>query len=76
MPQETSPDLEFPVPENTVLEEAEETAGLTIGTVDTPDRDNIELEAENRLGAGGLWQAMQINSQTEAVFQTSEDGDY
>lgn len=76
LPQETAPDLEFPVPQNAALAEDAGTAGLVMGTVDAPDRDDLELEAEIRLGAGGLWQTMQTNSQTQAVYQTSSAGDY
>lgn len=76
LPQETAPDLEFPVPQGAVLAEDETTPYLIIGTVNAPGRDDLELEAQIRLGAGGLWFDMQTKSQTEAVYQATEDGDY
>jgi hypothetical protein len=72
LPQETSPDLEFPVPANLVL--TEPTGGQILATVDDPDRDDIELEVEVRLGAGSLWQAMQGVTQTTAIFEPAAAG--
>jgi hypothetical protein len=72
LPQETSPDLDFPVPENLVLTEPED--GQILATVDDPGRDDIELDVEVRLGAGSLWQSMQGVTQTTAIYEPAGVG--
>lgn len=57
IPQETTPDLEFPVPQNLTLTEPEE--GAVLATVDDPGRDGLTLQVQIRAGAGANWLAME-----------------
>lgn len=57
-PQDTTPDLTFPVPEGLALSED---GGVVTATVDDPGRDDLELQAQIRAGAGSLWQEMQTS---------------
>lgn len=74
IPQDTAPDLTFPVPENPVLTSPE--PGVVFLTVNAPTRDGITLEAQIRAGAGANWQSMETESQTEARVTGLADGDY
>lgn len=57
-PEDTSPDLTFPVPQNLTLSED---GGLIFAQVDAPERDDLELQVQIRAGAGSLWQEMQVD---------------
>lgn len=73
IPQDTSPDLDFPIPENLSLSE---TGGVVTATVTAPGRDDLEFEAEIRAGAGALWQPMQSSDQITAVSGELDPGTY
>lgn len=69
IPQDTTPDLTLPVPEGLVLDEP--SAGVITATVDAPTRDDLELQAQIRAGAGSLWQEMQVDPSTPLVGEFS-----
>lgn len=73
-PQDTSPDLTFPVPQNPVLTNPD--PGVVLLTVDTLGRDGLDLEAQIRASAGSNWILMEAESQTEARATGLDDGDY
>lgn len=58
IPEDTRPDLTFPVPTGLVLSKA---ASKITATVDNPTRDDLDLQVQYRAGAGSLWQEMQVN---------------
>lgn len=59
--EDTRPDLTFPVPEITFLTED---AGLITAAVAAPTRDDLELQAQIRAGAGSVWQEMAVDGLT------------
>jgi hypothetical protein len=66
VPQDTRPDANFPVP---VIETLEQIDGLIVRLeVEDPERDDLELEAQIRTGAGGLWQPMQVDEDAREAF--------
>lgn len=71
IPEDTAPDLTFPVPDITLTGSI---AGITATAVD-PGRSDLVLEAQIRLGAGGLWLPMSTDG-IQAGFGPSEVGDY
>lgn len=75
IPQETSPDLEFPVPENLTLTEPD--PGVIRAEVDDPDRDGLTLHAQIREGAGSIWNDMDIQDDNlSALFGEVGPGTY
>lgn len=58
IPEDTRPDITFPVPTGLLLSK---TSGRITLTVDDPGRDDLDLQAQYRLGAGAIWQEMQVN---------------
>lgn len=58
IPEDTRPDLTFPVPTGLALSKA---ASKITATVDNPTRDDLNLQVQYRAGAGSLWQEMQVN---------------
>lgn len=64
IPEDTTPDLTFPVPQNLTLSEAD---GIIFAVVDAPEREDLELQVQIRAGAGSLWQEMQVDG-LEAEF--------
>lgn len=58
IPEDTRPDLTFPVPTDLVLTKA---AGKITATVSDPARDDLDLQVQYRAGAGSLWLDMQVN---------------
>lgn len=74
IPQDTSPDLEFPVPENLTLTNPE--PGVVLATVDAPGREGLTLEVHIRAGAGSNWVTMDTESQTTAREAQLADGSY
>jgi hypothetical protein len=63
IPEDTSPDETYPVPEP-VLSELD---GMITATVSAIDRDDLVLHAQIRAGAGSLWQEMETDGLT-AVY--------
>lgn len=61
IPEDTSPDLTFPVPENLTLSELD---AIITAEVDEPARTDLELHAQIRAGAGSLWQEMETDGLT------------
>ena len=61
IPEDTRPDLTFPVPENLTLSELDE---VITAEVDDPDRPDLDLHAQIRAGAGSLWQEMETDELT------------
>jgi len=59
LPEDTSPDLTFPVPTGLVLSEPD--PGYVQAEVDDPERDDLDLHLQIRAGAGSLWQEMQVS---------------
>lgn len=57
IPEDTRPDLTFPVPEGLSLSKA---GGVITAEVDAPSREYLELQVQYRAGAGSLWQEMGI----------------
>lgn len=60
IPEDTAPDETYPVPVP-VLSELD---GMITATVGAIDRDDLELQAQIRAGAGSLWQEMQVDGLT------------
>lgn len=60
IPEDTSPDETYPIP----IPVLSELAGMITATVDDIERDDLELEAQIRAGAGSLWQEMQVDGLT------------
>ena len=75
IPQDTTPDLTFPVPQGLVLSVS---AGKIItATVDAPPRSGLELQVQIRAGAGSVWQEMAVaTNNLSAVFGPVADGVY
>lgn len=63
IPEDTRPDLTFPVPENLALSELDD---VITAEVDDPARPELELQAQIRAGAGSLWQEMETTGLTAA----------
>lgn len=74
IPQDTSPDLDFPVPQNLTL--SNPASGVVIATVDEPGREGLTLEVQIRAGAGSNWVTMDTESQTTARETQLADGAY
>lgn len=74
VPQDTAPDLEFPIPQNVTLSNPDE--GVVLAMVDAPGRDGLTLEAQIRFGAGSNWQAMETETETMARATGLEAGAY
>lgn len=74
IPQDTAPDLEFPIPQNVTLSNPDE--GVILASVDAPGRDGLTLEAQIRFGAGSNWQAMETETETMARATGLEAGAY
>lgn len=75
IPQDTTPDLTFPVPQGLVLSVS---AGKVItATVDAPPRSGLGLQVQIRAGAGSVWQEMAVATDNlSAVFGPVPDGAY
>lgn len=58
IPEDTRPELTFPIPENLTLSKA---GGVVTSTVADPGREDLSLHAQIRAGAGSNWQDMQTN---------------
>lgn len=63
IPEDTSPDLTFPVPENLTLSELDD---VITAEVDDPVRTDLELQAQIRAGVGSLWEEMETGGLTAA----------
>jgi hypothetical protein len=74
IPQDTSPDLEFPIPQNLTL--SNPAPGVVLAAVDEPGREGLTLEVQIRAGAGSNWVAMDTESQTTARETQLADGAY
>lgn len=61
IPEDTRPDLTFPVPENLTLSELDD---AITAEVEDPARSDLELQAQIRAGAGSLWQEMETDGLT------------
>jgi hypothetical protein len=74
IPEDTRPDLTFPVPTGLVLTKA--TSRIT-ATVNDPSRDDLNLQVQYRAGAGSLWQEMQVNpGALSGITPTLANGTY
>lgn len=60
IPQDTSPELEFPVPQGLTL--SQPVVGTILATVTPSERTDLVLEVEIRKGAGSLWQTMETQA--------------
>lgn len=74
IPQDTAPDLEFPIPLNLTL--SNPNPGEIFATVDAPGRDGLTLDVRIRAGAGSNWITMDTESQTTARETHLPDGEY
>lgn len=75
IPEDTSPDLEFPVPAGLAL--TSPSAGVIAATVTPTAQEGLVLQVQVRRGAGSLWQDMQINTNNaSAVFSPASAGSY
>jgi hypothetical protein len=63
IPEDTRPDLTYPVPENLALSELD---GVITVEVDDPEREDLTLHAQIRAGVGSLWQEMETDGLTAA----------
>jgi hypothetical protein len=61
IPEDTRPDMTFPVPENLTLSEV---GDVIVAQVNDPQRSDLELQAQIRAGAGSLWQEMAASGLT------------
>lgn len=61
IPEDTRPDLTYPVPGNLTLSELD---GVITAEVVDPARPELELQAQIRAGAGSLWQEMETDGLT------------
>jgi len=74
IPEDTRPDLTFPVPESLELSKA---SSKITATVDDPGRDDLDLQIQYRAGAGSLWQEMQVNpGALSGITPTLANGTY
>lgn len=75
IPEDTSPDLDYPIPQDLVLSSPE--AGVINAVVTPTTQEGLELQVQLRLGAGSLWQDMQTNGDSaSAFFDPAPDGSY
>lgn len=75
IPEDTSPDLDYPIPQDLVL--SSPSAGVIDATVTPTTQEGLELQVQIRLGAGSLWQNMQTNGDNaSAFFDPAPDGSY
>ncbi|MGV8954785.1 MAG: phage tail protein [Cypionkella sp.] len=70
IPEDTRPELTFPVPEIVDLSEAN---GVITVEVADPDRTDLELHGQIRAGAGSLWQEMETDGLTAAFGPVAPD---
>jgi len=70
IPEDTRPDLTFPVPMNLTLSEVDD---VITAVVDDPDRSDLELQGQIRAGAGSLWQEMETDGLTAAFGPVNPD---
>lgn len=61
IPEDTRPDLTYPIPANLTLSEL---ADVITAEVDDPARPELELHAQIRAGSGSLWQEMETDGLT------------
>lgn len=75
IPQDTTPDLTFPVPQGLVLSVSADK--VITATVDAAPRSGLELQVQIRAGAGSVWQEMAVATDSlSAVFGPVADGAY
>lgn len=73
-PQDTRPDIEFPIPQNVVLTQD---SGVVTATVDPAPREGLTLQGQIRAGAGSVWQTMANDTSPEQLsFGPVEPGEY
>lgn len=74
VPEDTRPDLSFPLPQGLILSKA---SSRITATVNDPARDDLDLQVQYRLGAGSLWQEMQVNpGALSGITPTLANGTY
>ncbi|HEV2557968.1 MAG TPA: hypothetical protein VGU45_05020 [Microvirga sp.] len=74
IPQETTPDLTFPVPQTLTPTKVGSTIRVTVAN---PGRDDLTLHAQYRAGAGAVWQDMAlVEGQYAAVSPNLAAGSY
>lgn len=72
--ENTSPDMSFPVPEGLGLTKA---SSRITAAVNDPSRDDLDLQAQYRAGAGSLWQELQVNpGALSGITPTLANGTY
>lgn len=64
IPEDTRPDLTFPIPDITDVFEAD----VIYAVVANPGRTDLELQGRIRAGAGSLWQSMAGNGALSVAF--------
>lgn len=75
IPEDTSPDLEYPVPQGLTL--SSPAAGVIAAVVTPTSQEGLELQVQLRIGAGSLWQDMQTNDDNASAFyDPAADGSY
>lgn len=74
VPQDTRPDLTFPVPENLTLSKD---SNVITAEVDAPERTDLQLQVQYRAGAGSVWQEMDVEAGAYTGFTPElPNGDY
>lgn len=75
IPEETSPDLTYPVPQGLAL--SSPVPGRVEAEVEPIDREELELQVQIRAGAGSLWQEMEVgDDNASAVFEPASPALY
>jgi hypothetical protein len=75
IPQDTTPDLTFPVPDIIAL--TSDVDDIITATVDDPGRTDLTLQVQIRAGAGSIWQEMAVaDDNLSAVFGPVTAGTY
>lgn len=75
IPEDTSPDLDFPIPEDLTLFKFD--SDTIRATVTPTPRTDLELQVQIRAGAGSLWQPMQTGSDNaSAIYEPAAAGVY
>lgn len=70
IPQDTRPDIDFPIPVIETVEQLFDTFTVRLA-VEDPGRDDLQLEAQIREGAGGIWVATLAEGGTREAIAPS-----
>lgn len=74
VPQDTTPDLTIPVPQNLIL--TRPSPGVVEAEVDEPSRSGLTVQVQIRAGAGSSWQDMVTNEDGVSAAINLPDGQY